>query len=89
MNLRKKKEMDNIDIGLKHSLKNWAARQHPPADGRSRLMEAAVKAEKGAEKTKAASFFLWALNDDTNFFYMEHLTKVQFKFVMPGAASVN
>jgi hypothetical protein len=34
---------DEIDNYVERSLKNWAARQRPPADGRQRLLQAAPK----------------------------------------------
>jgi hypothetical protein len=89
MNLHKRREMDIIDIGLKHSLKNWSERQHPPADGKSRLLGSAVRAEKEKEKNKAASFFLWALNDDYSDFYLERFKDIRSRFLLTGAISAN
>ena len=89
MSLRKKSEMDIIDIGLKHSLKNWAASQHPPADGRSRLLDAVERTTKRTEKSNAASFFLWALTDDYNDFYLERFKDIRSRFLVTGAISAN
>jgi hypothetical protein len=45
MNSRKPQH-DALDLSLRRSLQNWAARQQPPVDGRSRLLQAAGQTPK-------------------------------------------
>ena len=82
-------DKNTLDIGLKHYLKNWASSLQPPADGKAQLLRVAVRNAKRSKKSRAASFFLWALNDDNDNYYLEQLINVQLKFVVSGATSVH
>lgn len=61
--------MDTTDLQLKKSLKNWAAKQHPPSNGRARLLgEAAFVRTKKVSKpvpfefvNKPADLLSWAM----------------------------
>ena len=46
-----------IDLSLRHSLKNWAAQQDPPANGRDRLLKA-VQEESLSPNRKLSKFNL-------------------------------
>jgi hypothetical protein len=37
---------DLWDIRIRHSIKNWLARKHPPAESRERLLRAAARKAK-------------------------------------------
>jgi hypothetical protein len=51
---------DLIDLGLRHSLKNWANHKKPPSDCRDRLLEAA-REEAAQMKRKPSKFnFGWS-----------------------------
>ena len=63
MNLRKHKQDDALDLSLRRSLQNWAARQHPPADGRSKLLRAALQANP-PHKKNANPGFMFLQSDD-------------------------
>jgi hypothetical protein len=39
-----------IDLSLRHSLKNWAAQQAPPINGRDRLLKAVQKESLSPER---------------------------------------
>ena len=69
MNSRKHKD-DALDLSLRRSLQNWAARQHPPTDGRNRLLRAALQSTPKAEKK--ISF------PDFQFFQAEALPEIRF-----------
>jgi hypothetical protein len=42
--------IDEIDSMLSRYLKNWAARHHPPADGREQLLEEAASLHASARR---------------------------------------
>jgi hypothetical protein len=58
-----------IDLSLRHSLKNWAAQQAPPAGGRDRLLKA-VREDRSSPERKLFKFnfgwsFSFAFNQET------------------------
>ena len=89
MSLPKNIDKDTLDIGMKHHLKNWASSLHPPADGKTQLLRVAARNVKHSKKSRATSFFLWALNDDNDDYYLKRLINVQLKFVVSSATSVH
>ena len=54
---------DVFDLSLDRSLKNWVDRKNPPADGRSKLLKAAVQQEKSHHRGKSLRIsFAWLFN---------------------------
>ena len=57
---------DLLDLSLRHSLKNWAAHNDPPVDGRERLLEA-LREEIPSPKRKRSKFnFGWTFSFPRN-----------------------
>ena len=48
-------DMSLLDLGLKHSLKNWAARNQPPLDGKKQLLIKAAQVSKKGKNRKTFS----------------------------------
>lgn len=59
-----KSQDDALDLSLRRSLQNWAARQRPPADGRSRLMQAALQTTTAkSQKISFPAFMFFQFQD--------------------------
>jgi hypothetical protein len=54
---------DVFDLSLDRSLKNWVVRKNPPADGRAKLLKAAVQQERPFPRVKLRKInFEWFFN---------------------------
>lgn len=58
MNSHKHKD-DALDRSLRRSLQNWAARQHPPSDGRNRLLRAALQSSSDSNRKNSTPAFMF------------------------------
>ncbi|HBX67901.1 MAG TPA: hypothetical protein DEH25_00490 [Chloroflexi bacterium] len=47
---------DTLDLSLRHTLKNWTAREIPPSDTREELLAAALRQEAPTPRIKPARF---------------------------------
>lgn len=57
---------DMLDLSLRHSLKNWAAHQDPPTDGRERLLAAVKEANSLSTQKKSKFRFWWSFSFQKN-----------------------
>jgi len=89
MNLHKKTEMDVFDLGLKHTLKKWAVRQHPPLDGKARLVDTVIQRTREPKESRIAIFLMWAFNDNYNNIHFERFSNIHHIFIASGAVSAN
>jgi hypothetical protein len=54
---------DVFDLSLDRSLKNWVDRKYPPADGRAKLLKAAVQQKRSFSRVKLPKINIeWFLN---------------------------
>jgi len=92
MSLRKKMEFDSIDLSLKHTLRNWVGRSQPPADGKSRLLNAAMQNNRAVTQQKASKLsglISMALNEHFIQVYIESFKKTPYYSLQPGAMIMN
>lgn len=57
---------DVFDLSLDRSLKNWVDRKKPPADGRAKLLKAAIQPERSFPRVKLLKIIFecfFALNE--------------------------
>jgi hypothetical protein len=69
MNSPKNINMALLDLGLKHSLKNWSSRNRPPMDGKKRLLLKVAQISKKERTRKASSLIFWLFGVNHSDFY--------------------
>jgi hypothetical protein len=92
MNLHKRKLTDTLDLKLAHTLKNWTSNNQSPADGKSRLLNAAMRASRRASTPKARKFSnrsSMRLNEYFVQIYLESFKETPSYSLQPGAMSMN
>ena len=92
MNLRKRMDVDIIDLSLKHTLKNWVSRGQPPIDGKASLLSNAMRTSRQATRPKTSKLAGWVsmtLNEDFIEIYFESYKKNPDYSLQPGSFSLN
>jgi hypothetical protein len=92
MNLHKRKLTDTLDLRLKHTLKNWTGHSQPPADGKARLLTAAMKASRRATTPKVRKYSgisSMRLNEYFVQVYLESFKETPSFSLQPGAMIMN
>lgn len=93
MNLPKnRQEMDILDLSLKHTLKNWAGRSKPPADGKARLLKAAtgMSTRTSTQKMSKVSILIsMTLHESFLQIYLDSFKYTPYYSLQPGAMSMH
>lgn len=92
MSLPKRMDTDNLDLSLKHTLKNWINRSHPPMGGKTRLLNAAAQSSRQPSRPKAskiAGFVSMTLNENFLEIYLESFKNTPYFSLQPGATCMN
>ena len=92
MSLRRKVDAELVDLGLKHALKNWAHRSQPPADGKSRLINAAMQTKKSFSKNRVAKisgFISMSLHENFIEIYLVSFKNIPYYSLQPGGIGLN
>ncbi|MCJ7701116.1 MAG: hypothetical protein MUO62_06000 [Anaerolineales bacterium] len=92
MSLPKRMDTDNLDLSLKHTLKNWINRSHSPTEGRERLLNAVVQPSLQPSKPKVSKitgFVSMTLNENFLEIYLERFKSAPYNSLQPGAIYMN
>ncbi len=84
MSLRKKANLDMLDISLRQCLRNWVARACPPQGGRERLLQSAAKVSS-PRPTKITGLVYLALGDEGGELYLERFKIFPYYSLHPGS----
>jgi hypothetical protein len=88
MSLRKKMDVDTLDLSLKHTLKNWTNRKHPPEDGKSRLLKSALRVSRPKE-SKLSVLISMTLHENFVGIYLDSFKNSPYYSLQPGAIGLN
>ena len=88
MSSPKNLDYHTLDMSLKCSLKNWVSRKQPPADGRSRLLQAAVQDSTPKISIMSGMVYL-ALNDNLSELYLERFKISPLYAMQPGSLGLS
>jgi hypothetical protein len=92
MSLRNHDGIDILDVSLKHILKNWIGRSQPPANGRARLLNEAMRTPRRASHPKVSKFsglVSMTLNENFLQLYLESFKKSPYYSLQPGSMNLN
>jgi len=88
MSSRKQLDDKTLDLCLKHSLKNWSARQQPPKEGKARLLKAAVQDSNPNMSFLSVMIYL-AINDNISDLYLARYKISPVYSIQPGSLGLS
>jgi hypothetical protein len=89
---KNREDVNTLDLSLKHTLKNWAARSQPPADGKTRLFNAVTQRSFQGTPLEASKFSRWismTLSERFVEIYLDSFKTAPYFSLQPGGLIIN